>query len=145
MTFSSIPSYIFALPFLLILTKSSRAAIQSILHTLFLPHPLKTRATSDATIGIIGGKLYRDCSAVVLPARGEIDLLDQESVGRGVWEYLEDGVKAWEEKEKIEFAAFEAEKKERGDSEQTPTNSARAASDALRRRNDKGKEPADAL
>ena len=48
---------------------------------------------------IDGGKLYRDCAVVVLPGRGELDLLDQESVGRGVWEHLEKGIKIWEEDE----------------------------------------------
>lgn len=45
------------------------------------------------------GKLYRDCDVVVLPGRGEPEILEREDVGRAVWEYLEAGVKRWEEEE----------------------------------------------
>jgi len=48
---------------------------------------------------IEGGMLYRDCAVVALPGRSEREILEREDVGRAVWEYLEEGVKRWEEDE----------------------------------------------
>jgi hypothetical protein len=105
--------YIIIFPFLLIITKSTRAATQSILYALFLPHPRKVNPalsvkseTGDSAKHqnvdgrvIEGGMLYRDCAVVALPGRSEREILEREDVGRAVWEYLEEGVKRWEEDE----------------------------------------------
>lgn len=111
-------TYLLALPILLIITKSSKSATQSILHTLFLPHPLKASFGARPTPGssssdevdtrvVEGGKLYRDCAPVVLPGTAEIEILGVEGIGRGVWEYFEAGLKVWEEQEAVDFRARE--------------------------------------
>ncbi|KAF9513780.1 hypothetical protein BS47DRAFT_1295770 [Hydnum rufescens UP504] len=102
--------YIIIFPFLVIITKSTRAATQSILYALFLPHPRKVNPALSETGDsakhqnvdgrvIEGGMLYRDCAVVALPGRSEREILEREDVGRAVWEYLEEGVKRWEEDE----------------------------------------------
>ena len=114
----------------MITTKSASAASQTVLHTLFLPHPIKsitvppsttpTTSSSDTVssktnsdaVFLQGGQLYRDNKAVILPAGAQGDLVESEGVGGAVWELFEAGLKKWEEEgvqlEKVKTAAAAA-------------------------------------
>lgn len=101
---------------MIILTKSTSFAAESVLYTLFLPHPRKILPVLDGTIKprskseevdrrtIEGGKLYRDYAVVRLPGDAEEVILDNEGIGRAVWEYLEAGIRRWEKEEAEKLA-----------------------------------------
>ncbi|KAF8320394.1 hypothetical protein DL93DRAFT_1839095 [Clavulina sp. PMI_390] len=114
---SSLVLQIVLTPFVFVFTKSARAASQTILHTLFLPHPMKTQlisedapssASSPSSASTTSkeppilkpGRLYRDNLPIVLPGNAEGNLIEREDVGRAVWETYEAEVKKWEEEEK---------------------------------------------
>ena len=84
--------------FLIPITKSASAAIQTPLFTLFLPHPSKLPPKTKEE-SIRGGELYRECKVVQLPSERGAWLAGEEKVGRAVWEWFEGKVKAWEEGE----------------------------------------------
>ncbi|CAG7846901.1 SubName: Full=Uncharacterized protein {ECO:0000313/EMBL:CCA71357.1} [Serendipita indica DSM 11827] len=102
--------YTLALPLLYIFAKSSDAAIQTVLHALFLPTPLKatraaaahqptTTTTSTTRDGsseeyVRGGALYAECARVLLPGNAE-QRLGSELVGQRVWENLEAELARW--------------------------------------------------
>lgn len=170
--------YVVLFPFIWLLAKSSGMAMQSVLHSLFLPTPFKralaqlsaatnataeasaeskgdnttkasaqTRATAESFTEVLKpGALYRECSVITLslpplPAAPEDKELDDttrndkrprgknekangknknpssedelfkieddgeyggEGVGRVTWEWFENHLKMWEEKEKKE-------------------------------------------
>ena len=95
----------------MILTKSTSFAADSVLYTLFLPHPHKIFPAFDGATKplsqfqeadqrtIEGGVLYRDYAVVRLPGGAEEAIMDSEGIGRAVWEYFEAGIKRWEEEE----------------------------------------------
>ncbi|KAJ7502667.1 hypothetical protein B0H11DRAFT_1989553 [Mycena galericulata] len=66
--------YALAYPFLLLLTKSSAASVQSVLHVLFLPTPAKVKMTAPTKAGeepeevLKPGALYAECAVVRVPA-----------------------------------------------------------------------------
>ncbi|KAG8904058.1 hypothetical protein FRB99_002329 [Tulasnella sp. 403] len=116
--------YIVLFPIFFAFTKSSKATSQTPLYTLYMPHPMKIRdptpeptpdadspkdsttapqpppQPSDSTPVIQGGELYRECRPVRLPADRGGWLMNEESVGRAVWEWYERRVDAWEMEEK---------------------------------------------
>lgn len=103
-------SYIVTLPFLYLFAKSSEAAIQSVLHALFLPNiikiaekpdPLapKTATGKQATKEFIqGGMLYAECERVRLPGDAEKRFGDEEG-GQQIWENLELELAEWRKSE----------------------------------------------
>ncbi|KAJ7504811.1 hypothetical protein B0H11DRAFT_1979462 [Mycena galericulata] len=66
--------YALAYPFLFLLTKSSAASVQSVLHVLFLPTPAKVKMTAPTKAGeepeevLKPGALYAECAVVRVPA-----------------------------------------------------------------------------
>ena len=124
----------------MITTKSASAASQTVLHTLFLPHPIKsisvppsttpTTSSSDTVssktnsdaVFLQGGQLYRDNKVVILPAGAQDNLVESEGVGGAVWELFEAGLKKWEEEgvqlEKVKTAAAAAAATREGDTKE---------------------------
>ncbi|KAF8342747.1 uncharacterized protein EI90DRAFT_3115297 [Cantharellus anzutake] len=103
--------YVLVYPIVVILTKSTFFAVESILYMVFLPHPRKMLPAVDDAVGahsnregdadrtVEGGKLYRDYTVVRLPGGAEESIMDNEGIGRAVWEHLEAGVQRWETEE----------------------------------------------
>ncbi|KAG8826132.1 hypothetical protein FRC19_009659 [Serendipita sp. 401] len=109
--------YAVVLPFLYVFAKSSEAAIQSVLHALFLPTPLKTTTRAGSTGQdhdrhsaatteelLRGGALYAECNCVSLSRDGETRLGGEE-VGRMVWESLEAELAEWRKAEDVKAAS----------------------------------------
>jgi hypothetical protein len=104
----SFPSYVFALPFWYLFAKSSEAAVQSVLHALFLPSVIKLAAESDPlgpTLSkrvveeyVWGGALYAECERVRLPGDAEKKLGGEEG-GQQIWENLERELAQWRKPE----------------------------------------------
>ncbi|KAG8867044.1 hypothetical protein FRC20_006835 [Serendipita sp. 405] len=110
-------NYAVVLPFLYVFAKSSEAAIQSVLHALFLPTPLKTTTRAGSTGQdhdrhsaatteelLRGGALYAECNCVSLSRDGETRLGGEE-VGRMVWESLEAELAEWRKAEDVKAAS----------------------------------------
>lgn len=95
-------------PLGIISTKSALSASQTVLHTLFLPHPIKSITTNSDPAVLKGGQLYRDNRPVTLPAGAQENLVEREDVGRAVWEYFEAGLQKWEEEEKAQLEKAKA-------------------------------------
>jgi len=101
-----ISSYVSLLPLLYLLTKSSEATAQSVLHAMFLPSPLKTvgapGAGSKLNKGeaeyLKGGALYSECEPVQLPGNSEGRFADEEG-GQLIWEHLERELTRWRKSE----------------------------------------------
>jgi len=100
--------YVLIYPIIIIFTKSTSFAAESVLYTLFLPHSHKispafegaARQIQEADRRTIeGGMLYRDYAVVRLPGDAEETIMNSEGIGRAVWEYFEAGVKRWEKEE----------------------------------------------
>ncbi|PVG03151.1 hypothetical protein CPB86DRAFT_779499 [Serendipita vermifera] len=97
--------YILASPLLYLLTKSSEAAVQSVLHALFLPSSIKANisiSVSQTTQGgkeesVQGGALYAECERVQLPGDAE-ERFGGEGTGQSVWEQLEVELSKWRRK-----------------------------------------------
>jgi hypothetical protein len=99
-----ISSYVIALPFLYLFAKSSEAAVQSVLHALFLPSVIKIAAESEP-LGptsqrravdeyVWGGALYAECERVRLPGDAE-KRFEGEEGGQQIWESLERELAQW--------------------------------------------------
>lgn len=84
-------------PILFVFAKSASAASQSPLYTLFMPTALKSRDANVPTIK--GGSLYRECEVTQIPTQHGLLLMNDESIGRAVWESYEKGVEAWQRHE----------------------------------------------
>lgn len=88
--------------------KSSDAAVQTVLHALFLPNRVKLLESSDPKDGtkgqnstpeyLLGGSLYAECAKVYLPGNAE-KKYGNEDVGRAIWENLEQELARWTKKE----------------------------------------------
>jgi len=97
-------------PLLYLFVKSSEAAVQSILHTLFLPSALKSVSGTDTGSTqnkekaeyIKAGALYAECEPVQLPGNSEERFAGEES-GRLIWEYLERELAQWRKSEEAAF------------------------------------------
>ncbi|KIO33916.1 hypothetical protein M407DRAFT_165707 [Tulasnella calospora MUT 4182] len=129
-------------PLLFFVSKSAAATSQTPLYTLCVPHhsrlpkpsaeavptaePQSSSPSSNASAKpkrsqepepvLAGGGLYRECDMVQLPSERGKRLMEEESVGRAVWEWLEAGVKAWEEEEKERLGTTDAKPGESGPS-----------------------------
>ncbi|KZO98310.1 hypothetical protein CALVIDRAFT_526180 [Calocera viscosa TUFC12733] len=118
--------YLLLWPMLFITLKPPAAAAQSVLYALYAPASslasvpsvspptsLPTSPATDAaapsasTAKLYGGTLYRECLPI-LPPRAVSDW-GGESVGRAVWEGLEERLKALEQLEKEEVGRREAQ------------------------------------
>jgi hypothetical protein len=98
-------SYVLASPLLYLFTKSSEAAVQSVLHAIFLPSNVKSNSNilaSQTTQGgkeesVQGGALYAECERVQLPGDAE-ERFGGEGTGQSVWEQLEVELSKWRRK-----------------------------------------------
>ncbi|QRV98404.1 short chain dehydrogenase [Ceratobasidium sp. AG-Ba] len=105
--------YILLFPIIVLFSKSSNGAAQTVLYALFAPtlrtritetpegspaSKPKTRSSSQPIPRIQGGILYRECAPTRIPGRGAA-LMEAEAIGRGVWEEMERGVEIWEKSE----------------------------------------------
>jgi hypothetical protein len=121
--------YIFLYPLIILCIKSSRSALQTVLHALFLPTPYKVPLSTDASTQLRDevlkpGALYAECAVVPplpIPAlplvEDEKDAKDVDGekedaggmaedgelggvrTGTAVWEHFERALKAWEARE----------------------------------------------
>ncbi|KAG9050855.1 hypothetical protein FS837_001965 [Tulasnella sp. UAMH 9824] len=121
-------------PLLFFIAKLPAATSQTPLYTLCVPHhhkvpkpsaepvpsaepqfsspsqsaSAKAKQSQEPEPVLTGGGLYRECDMVQLPTERGKWLMEEESVGRAVWEWLEAGVKAWEEEEKERLGTTDA-------------------------------------
>lgn len=106
-----ISSYTLLYPLLFCFTKSSEAAVQSVLHALFLPSRIKMSEPPDskdpdtsqgrirrAPEHLLGGSLYAECEKVHLPGNAEKKFGD-EDVGTVIWGNLEHELAGWRKSE----------------------------------------------
>lgn len=106
--------YFAIIPLLYLIAKSSDAAVQSVLHALFLPSSIKVAPTPQLPPGsaavasetkikpeyVRGGALYAECEPVHFPAASEQHFGGEEG-GQRVWEHLERELAKWRKTEDV--------------------------------------------
>lgn len=102
-------SYAALSPFLYLFAKSSDAAIQTVLHALFLPSSIKVAPTSNSPGPVAsntktkaeyvrGGAFYTECEPFNFPVRSEEQFGGEEG-GQLIWEHLERELAKWRKSE----------------------------------------------
>ncbi|KAG8971356.1 hypothetical protein FRC05_011118 [Tulasnella sp. 425] len=144
---SRLGSFLYSLLYLLLffIAKRPTATSQTPLYTLCVPHrsgarnpstepapspePQSSSPTSNTSPKpkrpqepvLNGGELYRECEVVQLPSERGKWLMEEESVGRAIWEWFEGGVKVWDEEEKERLGTTDATEGENHPSTTTET------------------------